>query len=117
MNLAVTSPDGSATKERQRATCAEAMDIKPGSKDATVRFNPPMPARSAVGALLVRCGAMLRAAFVEVRHRRTERALASLSDATLKDIGLHRSEIRSVTRFPEGRRDRATVHLARTAKD
>lgn len=41
---------------------------------------------------------MWRAYARRVRRRATERTLAGLSDQTLRDIGLHRSEISSVAR-------------------
>lgn len=42
------------------------------------------------------------------RRRITERALHRLSDHQLKDIGLHRSEIGSITRHLGGRRTSMT---------
>ncbi|HRD75904.1 MAG TPA: DUF1127 domain-containing protein [Hyphomicrobiaceae bacterium] len=45
-----------------------------------------------------------------IRQRRTERALEGLSEATLKDIGIHRSEIRRVSRDAIEARDWRHTH-------
>jgi uncharacterized protein YjiS (DUF1127 family) len=61
---------------------------------------PPVHRRPPVGALAARAVrplAWLARAFLRWRRREREIAeLARLDDATLADIGLHRSEIRSV---------------------
>jgi uncharacterized protein YjiS (DUF1127 family) len=43
---------------------------------------------------------MLRTALAARRRRQTERALARLSDAVLRDIGIRRSEIQAVFSAP-----------------
>jgi uncharacterized protein YjiS (DUF1127 family) len=61
-----------------------------------VRINPPTSARRIVDRMLAGAGAVLRAALAGHRRRKTEQALSTLSDAALKDIGIHRAEIRTI---------------------
>jgi uncharacterized protein YjiS (DUF1127 family) len=57
-----------------------------------------MMAPRTVGDLLTAtAAALLRMARGGHRRRQTERALRSLSDAALKDIGIHRTEIGVIT--------------------
>ncbi len=55
-------------------------------------------------AFLTRVGAVLEEMFRRRQVRKTARALRALSDAGLKDIGLHRSEVDSVAAAGQVRR-------------
>lgn len=63
-----------------------------------IEHSPPEPAGALAPSIAARIAAGWRGLLYRRKLRTTERTLLALSDRTLKDIGVHRSEIHSLVR-------------------